>query len=244
MNRLVGHALILAASASGACVALELIAAAGPHAQMSTAVIGTPAARPVAEPAPPKPYVNPIILSGSPMDREQLARSLQRELRRVGCYGGDINGAWGPQSRQAMTRFTDRMKVRLPVDAPDHVLLKLVQDQPQRVCVSADATPPARQVAAPLPEVQTPPSAEPRLIAPPTEAKRPPAKRPADGSRPGREEIADTEPSTRRNGSMIPRAGVYSAPPQQTGSVPAAPTKLMRSLMQGVASALSNFELP
>ena len=239
MNRLVGHALILAVSASGACVALELIAATGPHAQMSAAVIGTPAA----EPAPPKPYVNPIILNGSPMDREQLARSLQRELRRVGCYAGDVNGAWGPQSRQAMSRFTDRIKVRLPVEAPDHVLLKLVQDQQQPVCVSAHTAPPARQIAAPLPEAQAPP-VEPRLISPPVEAKRPQAKRPSDTRRPNREEIADTDPSVKRGGSMIPRAGVYSAPPQQTASEPATPTKVMRSLMQGVTSALSNLDLP
>lgn len=239
MHRLVGHALILALSASGACVALELMAATGPHAQMSAAVIGTPAA----DPAPPQPYVNPIILNGSPMDREQLARMLQRELRRVGCYGGDITGAWGPQSRQAMTRFTDRIKVRLPVDAPDHVLLKLVQDQKQPVCVS-DLAPPARQASAPVPEPVKVAPREPKLISPPVEAKRPQPRQAPEPRPNGREEIADTDPSVKRNGSMLPRAGVYSAPPQQTGSVPAAPTKIMRSLMQGVASALSNFDIP
>lgn len=246
MHRLVGHALILALSASGACIALELIAATGPHAQMSAAVIGTPAA----DSAPPKPYVNPIILNGSPMDREQLARMLQRELRRVGCYGGDITGAWGPQSRQAMSRFTDRIRVKLPVDAPDHVLLKLVQDQPRPVCLSADTAPPIRQVAAPAPEVKAPPVAvEPKLIAPPVEAKRPQAKRPADNRRPDREEIADTDPSAKRNGSMLPRAGVYSAPPPQQQAAPReaavpTPTKVMRSLMQGAASALSSIDFP
>lgn len=243
MNRLIGHALILVVSASGACVTLELIAASGPHAHMSTAVIGRPLAGAAAEPAPPKPYVNPIILNGSPMDREQLTRSLQRELRRVGCYAGDINGAWGPQSRQAMSRFTDRIKVRLPVEAPDHVLLKLVQDQPRLVCVSADTAPSPRQAPGPVTAVQAPP-VEPKLIAPPVEAKRPPPRRAPDERRSNREEIAETEPSVRRGGSMLPRAGVYSAPPQQPASEPGAPTKIMRSLMQGVASALSNLDIP
>jgi hypothetical protein len=34
------------------------------------------------------------------IDGEYLTRELQRELRRVGCYAGDINGAWTPSTQK------------------------------------------------------------------------------------------------------------------------------------------------
>jgi len=67
-------------------------------------------------------------------DRSGLARELQKELKRVGCYEGDVTGAWTAAARQAMRRFTERVNAKLPVDEPDLVLLKLVQGQAERVC--------------------------------------------------------------------------------------------------------------
>ena len=52
-----------------------------------------------------------------PRDRASLARELQLELRRVGCYGGDLNGVWTPATRKAMKAFTDRVNATLPVEA-------------------------------------------------------------------------------------------------------------------------------
>jgi hypothetical protein len=69
-----------------------------------------------------------------PSDRDSLARELQRELRRVGCYEGKLNGVWTPATRRAMKTFTDRVNATLPVDEPDAVLLAMVQNQPERVC--------------------------------------------------------------------------------------------------------------
>lgn len=67
-------------------------------------------------------------------DRASLARELQRELRRVGCYEGEINGGWTPPTRRAMKAFTDRVNAILPVDAPDYILLTLVQGHQDQVC--------------------------------------------------------------------------------------------------------------
>ncbi|HEY7083226.1 MAG TPA: putative peptidoglycan binding domain-containing protein, partial [Hyphomicrobiaceae bacterium] len=44
-----------------------------------------------------------------PRDRDSLARELQKELRRVGCYEGELNGVWTPATRRAMKTFTDRV---------------------------------------------------------------------------------------------------------------------------------------
>jgi hypothetical protein len=69
-----------------------------------------------------------------PRDRDALARELQKELRRVGCYDGELNGAWTQSTRAAMKAFTDRINATLPVDEPDPILFTLVQGQQDRVC--------------------------------------------------------------------------------------------------------------
>ena len=43
------------------------------------------------------------------------------ELRRVGCYGGELNGVWTPATRLAMKAFTERVNATLPVGDPDDI---------------------------------------------------------------------------------------------------------------------------
>jgi hypothetical protein len=80
-----------------------------------------------------------------PEDRAALARALQRELKRVGCYGGDVTGVWTTPSRTAMQAFIERVNASLPIDNPDPVLLSLVQGHRERAC---GAPCPAGQTAA------------------------------------------------------------------------------------------------
>lgn len=66
--------------------------------------------------------------------RSTLASDIQRELKRVGCYEGDVNGDWGSATRKAMKSFTERVNATLPVDEPDYILLTLVQGQSTPAC--------------------------------------------------------------------------------------------------------------
>jgi hypothetical protein len=100
-----------------------------------------PAAAPASGPSAPVAAARPI----DPEDKAGLARALQRELKRVGCYGGEINGVWTTSSRLAMRTFVERVNAALPVDNPDPVLLSLVQGHPERACGVAC---PAGQTAA------------------------------------------------------------------------------------------------
>jgi hypothetical protein len=70
----------------------------------------------------------------NPKDRDTLAHELQKELKRVGCYEGELNGAWTPLTRRAMKAFIDRVNATLPVDEPDAILFAMVQGQQHRVC--------------------------------------------------------------------------------------------------------------
>lgn len=83
--------------------------------------------------------VSPVRSPGSqdPATRTQLARDLQTELRRVGCYQGAITGSWTQSTRRAMAAFLDRANAVLPYDQPDYVLLALVQSYRDVMC-SAD----------------------------------------------------------------------------------------------------------
>jgi peptidoglycan hydrolase-like protein with peptidoglycan-binding domain len=69
-----------------------------------------------------------------PPDRTTLMRELQKELIRVGCYTGSVNGIWTPATRQAMKVFTDRVNAALPVNEPDLILLALVRNHPEKTC--------------------------------------------------------------------------------------------------------------
>ena len=74
----------------------------------------------------PRPPM-PVETSAPALDRGSLTRALQRELKSVGCYNGEINGVWTTSTRQAMKTFTDRANAKLPVSEPDQVLLALIK---------------------------------------------------------------------------------------------------------------------
>jgi hypothetical protein len=63
-----------------------------------------------------------------------LTKELQRQLRRVGCYGGDINGTWTASTQRAMQTFNNRVNATLPLERPDPTLLALLQGHPDKTC--------------------------------------------------------------------------------------------------------------
>ncbi len=55
-----------------------------------------------------------------------IAEALQRELARVGCYEGVIDGVWGPASIRALTNFNHWMAGTVPVNIPtDEALMQV-----------------------------------------------------------------------------------------------------------------------
>jgi hypothetical protein len=69
-----------------------------------------------------------------PRGRDAIGRELQKELKRVGCYEGKLNGEWTMSTRRAMSAFAERVNARLPTEQPDSILLALVQGYPTKVC--------------------------------------------------------------------------------------------------------------
>jgi hypothetical protein len=66
--------------------------------------------------------------------RARLTREIQFQLKRVGCYHGQIDEVWSPTVRRSVKAFTDRVNAVLPVDQPDIILLALLQNHEGGAC--------------------------------------------------------------------------------------------------------------
>ena len=134
------------------------------------------------------PQANPAVIQ--PGDAITLARSIQTELKRVGCHTGAADGNWGAKSRTAASEFALRIRVGTLGDEPSMDLLKRLLDQRSRVCplscdddeiesggrcIARPAAAPPRQVRRPEPDPQEKPRA--RVKETPAHAKE------ADSSR-------------------------------------------------------------
>jgi hypothetical protein len=83
----------------------------------------TLAAVPQAAPAPPAPAI----------DRHELVRSLQLELKRVGCFNGAVNGEFDNATRAASQSFAKLSSIAVPDDlTPDAI--KAIRGIDKRVC--------------------------------------------------------------------------------------------------------------
>lgn len=86
---------------------------------------------------PPRPVPATRVVQAATedtADRGTMVRRIKRELRRVGCYDGRIDGEWDRTSRAAMSAFVDRVNASLPSQEPDVVLLNLVRNHQAVAC--------------------------------------------------------------------------------------------------------------
>ena len=63
-----------------------------------------------------------------------LARSLQTELRRVGCDPGNVDGKWDGKTKGALNDFVRLTKTTIPSDEPTDEALRTLALQKSRVC--------------------------------------------------------------------------------------------------------------
>jgi hypothetical protein len=74
-------------------------------------------------------------LSAAAAERAELVRSLQFELKRVGCYDEPVSGQFGPAAREALSRFAKFAAVRTGAPGePSAETLSLIRKFDKRVC--------------------------------------------------------------------------------------------------------------
>ena len=99
------------------------------------------------------------------IDRYELVRSLQLELKRVGCFNGTVNGEFDDATQVASQRFAKLSSIRLPDDlTPDAIKTLHAIDTRvcPLVCPSGERTARDRCVA-----IEPRHHAEPRKVIPP-----------------------------------------------------------------------------
>ena len=255
MNSVIGHSLILA----GAGIAAMVVSWGferrdGSGLAEPSAVVVTLPTRASEPPVARAPIAPPQAPAPMPPDREGLARELQRELKRVGCYDGETSGAWNSQSRRAMKAFTDAVNATLPVDQPDYILLRLVQGHQGRACGAtlAKATEPSPEpkpsqaAEKPAPAIVPVPVPAPRLrsegsLAPTAPRPEPLPDRPArQAAAPQSQPQVVTPPAMRESGP-VPPAGIYSQRPPRSARPTNKPPKFVRKFIRNVQRSLAPF---
>lgn len=164
----------------------------------------------------------------------QLTLELQRELRRVGCYYGHLNGHWGTTSKNAIGEFVRRVNAALPFERPDYALLNLVRGHSGLVCgtncppgdvMARDGRCLASTVLARRPSDAIK-SAEAAVPAP-VPARRPVAPLPgrmAIGAPPGAASNAGTAPMAEEaTGYLDPTAAIDRPDPEEAFTAPPLP---------------------
>ena len=133
-----GHFVILTAAAVAICVVsyfTQLPHRAAPAHQEIAAIVIVPhrttESVTASVPNSPAPQVPSVAVR---RDRPSLTREIQQELKRLGCYDGEIDGKWHPRAREAMKSFADKVNAQLSVDRPDYVLLRLAQAHQGNAC--------------------------------------------------------------------------------------------------------------
>lgn len=81
--------------------------------------------------------------------RSALARDIQSELARLGCYAGAIDGLWSPETQRAASLFVTEANARIPVSEPDFALFSLAKTATEQQACGPAATVAQTPVIAP-----------------------------------------------------------------------------------------------
>lgn len=70
------------------------------------------------------------------LEADELALLQQKELSRVGCYDGTVDGNWGAGTSAAMESFSKAVNLELATDAPNADALIALESQHDLVCAA------------------------------------------------------------------------------------------------------------
>jgi hypothetical protein len=108
--------------------------------QRRVAAENAAAAKHVAPDRPPETKVDTKIAAlpdpqaPAPPPQAELAKSVQTELRRAGCFTGSANGEWDAASRRALELFNQHAGTKFEVKVASANALDAIKLKPARVC--------------------------------------------------------------------------------------------------------------
>jgi uncharacterized caspase-like protein len=101
----------------------------------SNSTAETPAATP--EPAPATERKTNVAALSEGLPQADIAKSVQNELRRVGCLKADADGDWNTTSQRSLTLFNRYAKTRLDTKVASNDALDAIKQKSSRVCPQA-----------------------------------------------------------------------------------------------------------
>ena len=112
-----------------------------PLARNRLASVQSPHPAPEPTPSPRSEVIAPPPQS-PPVNQRELARTLQTELHRVGCYAGVVDGVWGTGSQAAVQQFNQRAGKALDTQIASLDSVTVIKERTDRVC---PAPPPVKR---------------------------------------------------------------------------------------------------
>src|SRR6267378_1798815 len=85
-------------------------------------------------PAPARDKGTNVASLSDGSSQADLTKSVQGELRRVGCLKADADGDWNTTSQRSLTLFNRYAKTKLDTKAASNDTLDTIKQQPSRVC--------------------------------------------------------------------------------------------------------------
>ncbi len=105
------------------------------EAERKRAEVAAPAAATPALAATPAPSSEKIAaLNPSAPAPADLTKSVQSELRRVGCLTGEANGDWNTSAQRSLSAFNRNAGTKLDVKTVNADTLDTIKQKPSRVC--------------------------------------------------------------------------------------------------------------
>jgi hypothetical protein len=116
---------------------LDKLSTAEAHAAPSAPAAPSPAA--AAPAAPPPAAATPdkpatVASLDAAASQPDLTKSVQTELRRVGCYSGNPDGDWNAASKRSLSQFNRNAGTNLDVKAASADTLDAIKQKSSRVC--------------------------------------------------------------------------------------------------------------
>ncbi len=79
------------------------------------------------------------------LTHREIVMGIQRNLRRIGCSAGAVDGAWGRNSRRALRQYARHNRVRLTSLEPTQEILEELEVIDERICIEEVRQPPKKQ---------------------------------------------------------------------------------------------------
>jgi hypothetical protein len=103
------------------------------RADKTAVAVNTPAPQPESATRTSDKNANLASLNPAPSQTE-ITKSVQSELRRVGCYTGNADGDWDASSQRSLSQFNRNAGMKLDVKTANADTLDAIKQKPSRVC--------------------------------------------------------------------------------------------------------------